>query len=129
MEAAPGMLGTPLADLGVRTPALVRGEVRADVTVVTASAPVWWLTRDGIGGGTDFLLRLWLPFTLMMVASQVWSLSQSYSVGFLLSKSLFLQNHKIKVFVSCLDLCPWTSATSVACGVLVSLEFQKQCKR
>ena len=41
MEAAPGMLGPPLADFGVRTPALVRGEVRADVTVVTASAPVW----------------------------------------------------------------------------------------
>ena len=71
MEAAPGgMLGPPLADFGVRTPALVRGEVRVDVTVVTASAPpVWWLTRDGIGGGTDFLFRLWLPFTLM-VASQ-----------------------------------------------------------
>ena len=69
MEAAPGMLGPPLADLGVRTPALVRGEVRADVTVVTASAPVWWLTRDGIGGGTDFRFRLWLPFTLR-VASQ-----------------------------------------------------------
>ena len=117
MEAAPGMLGTPLADLGVRTPALVRGEVRVDVTVVTASAPVWWLTRDGMGGGTDFLFRLWLPFTL---ASQVWSLSQSYSVGFLLSKSLFLQNHKIKVFVSCLDLCPWTSAPSVA-DLVVSL--------
>ena len=82
MEAAPGILGTPLADLGVRTPALVRGEVRVDVTVVTASAPVW-LTRDGIGGGTDFLFRLWLPFTLLVaVVSQVWSLFQSYFVGF-----------------------------------------------
>ena len=84
MEAAPGgMLGPPLADLGVRTPALVRGEVRVDVTVVTASAPVWWLTRDGIGGGTDFLFRLWLPFTLMMAASQIWSLSQSCPVCWL----------------------------------------------
>ena len=69
MEAAPGMLGPLLADFGVRTQALVRGEVRADVMVVTASAPVWWLTRDGIGGGKDFRFRLWLPFTLR-VASQ-----------------------------------------------------------